>query len=167
MENEIKDCGMCVNAFTDPDLNSDNDLSYFTIGECEKGYRMLLRSGDGRPTTILVEKWIDGTGWITIGDYQPRYCPNCGRELKENAPALPSRTPGERPGGESRGIYHFVDVGKMVYFKQGGCAGPLCFFLSMYSPRPIQARQARWTVKSKSSRSPYGRSIARVACGFC
>ena len=37
-----------------------------------------------------------------------------------------ARTPGERPGGESRGIFHF---------KQGGRAGPLCFFLSMYSPR--------------------------------
>ena len=37
-----------------------------------------------------------------------------------------ARTPGERPGGESRGIFHF---------KQGGRAGSLCFFLSMYSPR--------------------------------
>lgn len=37
-----------------------------------------------------------------------------------------TRTPGERPGGESRGIFHF---------KQGGRAGPLCFSLSMYSPR--------------------------------
>ena len=37
-----------------------------------------------------------------------------------------ARTPGERPGGESRGIFHF---------KQGGRAGSLCFFLSMCSPR--------------------------------
>ena len=86
MENEMKACGMCNNAFTAPDLNSDNDLSFFGIGECEKGYRLLLRSGDGRPTTILVEKWLDGTGWMTIGYYQPQYCPNCGRELRENVP---------------------------------------------------------------------------------
>lgn len=86
MENEIKACRMCFNAHTDPELNSDNDLSYIGIGECEKGFRMLLRSGDGRPTAILVEKWFDGTGWMTIGYYQPQYCPNCGRELKENAP---------------------------------------------------------------------------------
>ncbi|USF25539.1 hypothetical protein N510_000451 [Firmicutes bacterium ASF500] len=85
MENETKVCGMCNNAFADPELNSDNDLSYFGIGECEKGFRMLLRSGDGRQTTILVEKWFDGTGWMTIGYYQPKYCPNCGRELRENA----------------------------------------------------------------------------------
>lgn len=53
-------------------------------GEHEKGYRALLRSGDGRPTAILFEKWTDGVGWTTIGHYQPKYCPNCGRELKEN-----------------------------------------------------------------------------------
>lgn len=86
MEDENKACGMCVSAFTDPELDSDNDLSYITIGECEKGYRMLLRSGDGRPVEILVEKWNDVAGWQTIGDYRPKYCPNCGRELKENTP---------------------------------------------------------------------------------
>ena len=84
IKNEIKTCRMCANAFTDPELNIDNDLSYIGIGECEKGYRMLPHSGDGRPTTILVEKWFDGTGWMTIGHYQPKYCPNCGRELKAN-----------------------------------------------------------------------------------
>lgn len=77
-------CGMCNNAHTDPELNSDNDLSYISIGEHEKGYRALLHSGDGRPTEILFEKWMDGTGWTAIGCYQPKYCPNCGRELKEN-----------------------------------------------------------------------------------
>lgn len=86
MENEMKVCGMCNNAFTDPELNSDNDLSYIGIGKCEKGFKMFLRSGDGRPTAILVEKWFDATGWRTIGDYQPKYCPNCGREPKENVP---------------------------------------------------------------------------------
>ena len=92
MENEMKACGMCNNAFTDPDLNSDNDLSFFGIGECEKGYRLLLRSGDGRPVEILVERWSDVAGWQTIGYYRPKCCPNCGRELKENA-ALQKRTP--------------------------------------------------------------------------
>ena len=77
-------CGMCINEYTDPELNSDNDLSYISIREHEKGYRALLRSGDGRPTAILFEKWTDGAGWTTIGHYQPKYCPNCGRELKEN-----------------------------------------------------------------------------------
>ena len=33
------------------------------------------------------------------------------------------------------GAYHFGDVTKMIHFKQGGRAGPLCLFLSMYSPR--------------------------------
>lgn len=81
---EPKACRMCDNAFTNPELNGDNDLSYFSIGECGDGYRMMLRSGDGRPVEILVEKWDDRTGWHKIGYYRPKYCPNCGRELKEN-----------------------------------------------------------------------------------
>ena len=85
MENGMKAYGMCVNAFIDPELNSDNDLSYIGIGKCERGYRMLLRSGSGRPVEILVEKWNDVEGWQTIGYYRPAHCPNCGRELKENA----------------------------------------------------------------------------------
>ena len=84
MESELKSCGMCLNAYTDEELNSDNDLSYFTIGKCEDGYRMLFRTGDGRPTGVVVEKWFESSGWHSIGFYQPKFCPNCGRELKEN-----------------------------------------------------------------------------------
>jgi len=85
MENELKACDMCNNAYTDSELHSDNDLSYTGIGECAKGYRILLRSGDGRPTEIIFEKWDERTGWSIIGCYQPKFCPNCGRELKENS----------------------------------------------------------------------------------
>lgn len=77
-------CRMCDSAYTNPELSSDGDLSYFTIGECEKGYRAMLRSGDNRPVEIIFEKWSDTAGWLTIGCYQPKFCPNCGRELKEN-----------------------------------------------------------------------------------
>lgn len=80
---ETRACEMCLDASIDPELNSDNDLSFIGIGECAKGYRMLLRSGDGKPVAILVERWSDTTGWQTIGCYQPKYCPNCGRELKK------------------------------------------------------------------------------------
>ena len=52
-------------------------------------------------------------------------------------PKKKARTSDERPGGESRGIFHF---------KQGGRAGPLCFFCPSTAPAPIQARQARWTL---------------------
>ena len=77
-------CRMCENAHTNPELDSDIDLSYVTIGECEDGYRMMLRTGASRPTVLLVEKYDERTGWHSIGIFQPNYCPNCGRELKEN-----------------------------------------------------------------------------------
>lgn len=83
---EVKACGMCVNAYVDPELDSDHDLSYFGIGSCAKPYRMLLRSGASRPTEILIERHFDD-GWIPIGSYEPKYCPNCGRELIENRSA--------------------------------------------------------------------------------
>ena len=79
---ETKACEMCLDASVDPELNSDNDLSFIGIGKCAEGYRMLLRSGNGKPVTILVEKWSDTVGWQTIGCYQPKYCPNCGRQTQ-------------------------------------------------------------------------------------
>ena len=63
------------------------------------------------------------TAWRGRGGYQGLKFP-IGYEFEKGIKN--PRTPGERPGGESRGIFHF---------KQGGRAGPLCFFLSMYSPR--------------------------------
>lgn len=84
MENAMEPCRMCDSAYTNPELTSDNDLSYFGIGECVSGYRLMLRSGDGKPTEIIVEAWNEKAGWCTIGHYQPKYCPNCGRELREN-----------------------------------------------------------------------------------
>lgn len=83
---EVKACDMCVNAYIDPELSSDNDLSYFGIGSCSGWYRMLFRTGSGRPTEILVERHSYGKGWHTIGVYRPKFCPNCGRELRENNP---------------------------------------------------------------------------------
>lgn len=81
---EMKACRMCDSAYTNQELNEDNDLSYIGIGEHDRGHRILFRSGAGRPVEILCEKWNEKSGWQTIGYYQPKYCPNCGRELKEN-----------------------------------------------------------------------------------
>lgn len=79
-------CYMCDNARTNPELDSDNDLSYVCVGECISSYRMFIRSGDGKSTVILIDKWSEERGWFTIpvGVYKPQYCPNCGRRLKEN-----------------------------------------------------------------------------------
>lgn len=81
-------CWFCDSAYTNPELERDSDLSYTSIGECGSGYRLLFRSGDSRPAEILVEQWNEKTGWCSIGYYLPRYCPNCGRELKENDVAI-------------------------------------------------------------------------------
>lgn len=77
-------CRMCDNAHTNPELHSDNDLSYISIGRGDNSHRMFIRSGDDRPTEILFEELYDNAGWELVGYYQPKYCPNCGRELMEN-----------------------------------------------------------------------------------
>ena len=84
-------CEMCLNAHVDHDLTSDNDLSFFTIGKCEKRYRLMFRSGSGRPTSILVERWTSRKLWEEIGFYHPKFCPNCGRPLTENEPKKTDR----------------------------------------------------------------------------
>lgn len=76
MKKIIKSCGMCASAYTDPELNSGNDLSYISVGKWAHGYRAFLRSGDGRPIEIVFETW--GTSWESIGVYRPKFCPNCG-----------------------------------------------------------------------------------------
>ena len=40
-------------------------------------------SGWGRPLRIEIEKWDEKTGWYKIGEYNPKYCPNCGRKIEE------------------------------------------------------------------------------------
>lgn len=77
-------CRMCLNATVDGDLNHDNDFSSIGIGSCETGLRMMFITGNGQPTEILVERWYDKHGWLTVGYYRPAYCPNCGRLLVEN-----------------------------------------------------------------------------------
>ncbi len=78
----LRPCSMCDNARVNPELHSDNDLSYIGVGSCERHYRILIQAGDNRPVTILFEQWQDQ--WKLRGYYIPKYCPNCGRELKEN-----------------------------------------------------------------------------------
>lgn len=78
-------CGMCDNAFVNPELRPDNDLSYFTLGDSVDGKRMMFRSGDGKPVQIIVEEFDrKSMQWGLIGYYTPKFCPNCGRKLVEN-----------------------------------------------------------------------------------
>lgn len=77
-------CHMCNNSKIDEELNDNNDYSACTIGIWnDDNLRMMLCSGGRKPTRIELEKWIDKIGWVTIGVYYPKYCPNCGREIIE------------------------------------------------------------------------------------
>lgn len=76
-------CRMCYNARLDDELTDENDFSAISIGSCSNGYRMMLCSGYGRPLRIEVEKWDEKAGWYKIGEYNPEYCPNCGRKIEE------------------------------------------------------------------------------------
>ncbi len=85
-------CGYCFNArvcppsddLFDTPLTDENDFSSRGIGDCEKGFRLSLNSGYGRPVNIEVEKWYEeDRQWHAIGLYKPKYCPECGRILNE------------------------------------------------------------------------------------
>lgn len=79
-------CHTCCNAVVEPELTSDNDLSYIGAGETEKGYGLYIRSGDGKPTVLVVSKSDESLGRnVDIGIYKMNYCPECGRRLIENA----------------------------------------------------------------------------------
>ena len=76
-------CGYCMNAKVVPDLCDDNDLHYHSIGEMEKGYRLMLTAGAGKPCHVIVEQWREPYGWSLIGYYYPDHCPKCGRPITE------------------------------------------------------------------------------------
>lgn len=77
-------CHYCDNAMTVPELSSDEDLSYKSVGDCVNQVRILFRTGDRKPTALLFERWRENYGWETIGNYIPKFCPECGRKLFEN-----------------------------------------------------------------------------------
>ena len=64
-------------------LTDDNDYSAMSIGDSSNGYRMMFCSGWGRQPRIETEKWDEKAGWHKIGQYFPKFCPECGREIVE------------------------------------------------------------------------------------
>lgn len=81
-------CGRCLNAYVDDELTPENDFSAFSLGTSENGHRMMIQTGNGRPTEVVSEVWNPTVKmWETTGYYYPKYCPECGRELFENEEA--------------------------------------------------------------------------------
>lgn len=86
MDDEPEYCSKCMNAFVEPELEPDYDFASRSVGDSNKGYRMMLNTGARRKTHISLERWHEEhQQWETEGIYVPKYCPECGRELKENA----------------------------------------------------------------------------------
>lgn len=82
-------CPMCDNARVNGDLTDRNDLHYCAVGDSEDGFRVMIRSGAGRPMALLFEQRrklradSQEQVWMTMAVYEPKFCPNCGRELSE------------------------------------------------------------------------------------
>lgn len=80
-------CRFCNNARVarDPDLNDNNDLSFYpTAGSfANPGYRMIIGAGGGKPVRLLFENLDGRRGWLPCVEYRPRFCPECGRRLDE------------------------------------------------------------------------------------
>lgn len=96
----IEHCCFCFNAhvwakepkteedYFDTGLDDTNDMCSATIGSTTDGFQMFLNSGGGEPVNIELCQWKDNgyrgqPGWVTIGVYYPKFCPECGRQLEE------------------------------------------------------------------------------------
>lgn len=81
---DIKCCEFCLNARIDDELTDDNDFSSRGIGESEKGKRIMLSAGWGKPLRIETEHWNENRHeWVMDGIYYPKFCPECGRPIFE------------------------------------------------------------------------------------
>lgn len=85
MRHKMKYCRYCCNSSVEPGLSEENDLSYLQVGKCPPGFNMYIRSGDARPTSIVLSMWEEKSQRnIDIAHYDMKYCPECGRRLIEN-----------------------------------------------------------------------------------
>ena len=77
-------CYMCDNARLNHELEDYNDFSSSTIGSFSHDCRIMLSSGSGKPLRIEIARWNDkAQQWVDIGIYYPKFCPECGREIRE------------------------------------------------------------------------------------
>jgi hypothetical protein len=80
----VQPCYMCDNARVNDELEDYNDFSSSTIGSFSRDCRIMLSSGNKKPLRIEIARWNDEVGqWENIGIYYPKFCPECGREIKE------------------------------------------------------------------------------------
>ena len=81
-------CDFCTNGRTHEDLSDDNDYGSHTIDVFsteDRGYRLMLTYGWGKPLRIETDVWNDKRKeWsLHVLQYYPKFCPECGRRLSE------------------------------------------------------------------------------------
>lgn len=86
-------CRFCLDASCDPEgeLTTDNDYSSLPVGSVAEGYRMSIDVGCGKPLRVCIEHWIphmqqnELIGFYNelVGFYKPKFCPECGRKLRD------------------------------------------------------------------------------------
>ena len=73
-------CNCCLDSNVLFELTG-KDLGYIDIAtKCQENYRILMRSGDNKPTAIIFEVYTNEK-WETVGFVNLYYCPICGRKL--------------------------------------------------------------------------------------
>lgn len=78
-------CKYCLNSFVDDELDPNNDGSSFSVGKAANQHAIYLTTGGGGPTLIEILGWNEQLGQnVTLGNYAPKFCPECGRKLVEN-----------------------------------------------------------------------------------
>lgn len=77
-------CYLCDNARLNHELEDYNDFSSSCIGNFSQDCRIMLTSGSGKPLRIEIARWCEeAEQWVDIGVYYPKFCPECGREIRE------------------------------------------------------------------------------------
>ena len=86
-------CAFCNNARVDHTLNEDDDFASFSLGKSEKGLRLCIDSGGGRPVHLEVWRYFEDLQENRmVAFYYPNYCPNCGRNLQMDYPEFKKST---------------------------------------------------------------------------
>lgn len=87
-------CRFCLDASCDPTgtLTEENDYSSISVGRTisslkeyapENSYNISIESGRGKPLRIAVTYWNEyGRNGHEVGVYEPKFCPECGRKLR-------------------------------------------------------------------------------------
>lgn len=84
-------CSYCLNATQYEDLDETNDFSSCGIGESNKNRKTWLMLDSSKVGGVNIQArqvWLEKDGGDNynhcVAKYYPKYCPECGRLLKEN-----------------------------------------------------------------------------------